>query len=236
MGRDGRAVGRRPVVVRGVRPVPPPLPDVPADRRGVGVAARADRRHAFGRRGNGRGRRHVRDVHGPVPGVSRVRGRLSVARAVRPDDGARARPGGTAPHPPRAVPAVARTGRRAPPSRAPADRDVPPADRPAVPAAPHARARAAPDVAVRAAAANHGTSSRERTSAEPSPSSPGACRTGGSTRSTAPRSACWPATAGAWSFPASNAAAERSPRTTDGSTRPAGSRVATRARSPASIT
>ena len=157
MGRHRCAVRCRPVVVCRVWPVPPPLSDVPADRRGVGVAARTDHGHAVGRRGHGRRRRHVRRVHGPVPGVPCMRGRLPVARAVRPDDGARARPGGTAPHPPRAVPPVARTGRRAAASRAPSDRHVLPAHRPAVPAAPDARARATPDVAVRAVAAGHGT-------------------------------------------------------------------------------
>ena len=67
--------------------------------------------------GTAGGRRHVRRVHGPVPGVPSVRGRLPVARAVRPDDGAGARPGGTAPQPPRAVPPLARTRRRAAASR-----------------------------------------------------------------------------------------------------------------------
>ena len=236
MDRDGRADRCGPLVVRGMRAVPPPLSDVPADRRGVGVASWTDRGHAFGRRGHGRVDDTFADVHGPVPGMSRMRGRLSVARAVRSDDGARAGSGGTAPHPPRAVPPVARTGRRAPPSRAPSDRDAPPADRPAVPASPHARARAAPDVAVRAAAANHGTSDGNGCRAGRSPSSPGACRTGGSTRSTSPRSASSPATAGASSSLEGSAAVERSPHTTADSTRPAPSRVATRRRSRASIT
>ena len=236
MGRHRCAVRCRPVVVCGVWPVPPPLSDVPADRRGVGVAARTDHGHAVGRRGHGRRRRHVRRVHGPVPGVPRVRGRLPVARAVRPDDGARARPGGTAPHPPRAVPPVARTGRRAPAPRAPADRHVLPAHRPAVPAAPDARARATPDVAVRAAAAGDGARRGDgcpRDGRRPLRVRAGPVVPRGQPRHD-PRAR--PQRLARGRSRERSAAAERSRRTTAGSTRPARSRVATRARSRASTT
>jgi len=77
--------------LRGVRAVPPPLPDLPADRRGIRVAPWAHRRDAGGEPGRGRARWHVRLVHGRVPGVPGMRGRVPIARAVRPDDGGRPR-------------------------------------------------------------------------------------------------------------------------------------------------
>ena len=219
--------------MRGVRPVPAALPDVPADRRGVGIASRTDRGDAFGRRGHGRGRRHVRDVHGPLPRVPRVRGRLPLARAVRPDDGARPRAGRAAPTPARAVPcggsvstSCSRTARCCG-SRRSSSRSV----RPFLPQ----RIRALAPRAARAfatAAARRPNRRRERTSAARWPCSPAACRTGGSARSTAPRSACSRATAGASSCRVSQRCCGALRRTTDGSTRRAGSRGATRARSP----
>ena len=134
-----RPLRRGPLVLRGVRPVSPPLPHLPADGRGVGVAARADHGDARGERRRGDRRRHVRVVHGSVSGLPGVRGRLPVARAVRPDDGARAGPGGAAAHPASAVRSVAGAGRRpAPPARA-AGRVGAPTDRATVPAAPDPR-------------------------------------------------------------------------------------------------
>ncbi len=105
---------RRSRRVRRVRPVPPPLPDVPGDRRGVGLAARTDRRDAFGRRGPVRTRRDVRRIHGSVPRLSRVRGRVPLACAVRPNGRARSRADRAAPNATSAVPAMARARRRAP--------------------------------------------------------------------------------------------------------------------------
>ncbi len=97
------------------------------------------------------GRRHVRRLHGSVPGVPGLRGRLPVARAVRPDDGTGARPGGTAPEPACAVRPLARPRRHPAASRHLADRHVLPTGRATVPAAPDARAGAATHLAVRAA-------------------------------------------------------------------------------------
>ena len=53
-------------------------------------------------------------VHGPLPRVPRVRGRLPVARAVRADDGGGADADRTAPFAAREVPPLARPRRRAP--------------------------------------------------------------------------------------------------------------------------
>ena len=182
MGCRRRAVGCGPVLVRRVRSLPSPLPDLPVDRRGVGVAPRTDRGDAF-RRGRHRGRRrHVRELHGPVPGVPRVRRRVPVARAVRPDDGARAGPGRTAPQPPRPVAAMARPRRRASASGAPSGRDVPATDRATVPAATDARAGAHAHVAVRAPAARDRAARGRRMSGGRWRSSPDACRIAGSTR------------------------------------------------------
>jgi glycolate oxidase FAD binding subunit len=80
-------------LVRGLRAVPAALPDLPAHRRGVRVAARAYRRHARRLRGPGRGGRALHGVHGPVPFVPCLRGRVPLARALRPHDGAGPLPG-----------------------------------------------------------------------------------------------------------------------------------------------
>ncbi len=90
----------------------PALPDVPIDRRGVGVAARPDRGDAGGAGGPRVDGRDVRRVHGSLPRLPGVRGRLSVARAVRPDDGGGADADRARPFAPRTVPPVARPRRR----------------------------------------------------------------------------------------------------------------------------
>ena len=167
-------------------------------------------------------------VHGPVPGVSRVRGRLSLARAVRPDDGARARAGGAAPHPARAVPPVARPGRRAPASRAPAR--------------PRRSCSRSPGRSCRVACARSRRAGRRRSRGcrarrnrppgDGRPRNrrrPGRMRAGPMVPRGEPRHdpRAGPKRLARASSPESSAAAERSPRTTDGWTRPAGSRVAT---------
>ena len=197
MGRHRCAVRCRPVVVCRVWPVPPPLSDVPADRRGVGVAARTDHGHAVGRRGHGRRRRHVRRVHGPVPGVPCMRGRLPVARAVRPDDGARR---------------ASRSNRSAPAARGssggsdwtsccriPRSFGPPRSSSPSPGRSCHAACARSRHAGHRRSRGCRGVTEPAggRTSVGRSPSSPGACRIGGSTRSTSPRSASSPETAGA---------------------------------------
>jgi len=89
-----RRPGRwRPRRVRGVRSVPAALPHLPRHRGGVGVTAWADRGDAFGGRGAVGARWDVRALHGSLPRVPSLRGRLSVARTVRSDGRTRARPG-----------------------------------------------------------------------------------------------------------------------------------------------
>ncbi len=112
-----RPPGRgRPERVRGLRPLPPPLPDLQADGRGVRIAARSHRRHAGGRRRTRGGGRRLRVVHGSVPFVQGVRGRVPLARPLRPDDGGREGADRAPPLSPRAPPALARIRRRAPAS------------------------------------------------------------------------------------------------------------------------
>src|SRR5918999_6612767 len=91
-----------------MRPVPTALPDVPADGRRVGVAARPDHGDAGGPGGPRGDGRDVRPVHGSVPRLPRVRGRLSVARALRTDDGSGANADRTAPASPCEVPSPTR--------------------------------------------------------------------------------------------------------------------------------
>ena len=59
--------------MRAVRAVPAALPDVPSDRRGVGVASRAHLAHARGATARRRGRRRVRRLHGRVRAVPGLR-------------------------------------------------------------------------------------------------------------------------------------------------------------------
>ena len=156
---DGRRSAGRcgPRCVCRVRAVPAALSDVPAHRRGDGVPPRAHRRDARGRRRHRRGRRHLRLVHGPMPRLPGVRGRLSLARAVRPHDGARAHRTRAPSLAGRAPGAMDRARRRAAEAGVDPPRGRAAADRPAV----HAPARAGADptarVAVAAAAAGDRT-------------------------------------------------------------------------------
>src|SRR5205823_604455 len=74
-------------LVRGLRPVPAALPDLPGDGGGVGVAPRAYRRHAGGSLGGASPRRRFHPLHGPVRAVPGLRGRVPVVGAVRPPHG-----------------------------------------------------------------------------------------------------------------------------------------------------
>ncbi len=87
---------RGPRHLRGLRAVPPALSDVQADGRGTAIASRQDRGHADHSRRARAGRHHVRGVHGCLPRLSSVRGRLPLACPVRPHDGGGPRAGGTA--------------------------------------------------------------------------------------------------------------------------------------------
>ena len=77
--------------MRGVRAVPAALPDLPGDRRGVGLAARAHRGDAGRALRGPPARRRLHPLHGPVRAVPCVRSRLPVGGAVRPSDGRGAR-------------------------------------------------------------------------------------------------------------------------------------------------
>ena len=212
MGGRRCAVRCRPVLVRRVRPLPPPLPDVPADRRGVGVAARPD--HGDARRSRRarpssttRSRRSwtcawscraCEDVCPSHVPFGRMMERARVQ--VEPLRSRRARflrwlgLDVVLPHPallrtaavfqPIARPFLPRRMRALAPRTSVAVRRLPRGDR---------------------AAGGRGCPRDGRAS------SPGACRTAGSARSTSPRSACSPATAGACRPAGAASAAERSP-------------------------
>ena len=77
--------------MRGVRPVPAALPDVPRHGRGGAVAAGPHRRHAGRPVARRRRRRRVRAVHGDVHPVPRVRAGVPERRPVRPPDGGHTR-------------------------------------------------------------------------------------------------------------------------------------------------
>ncbi len=163
-----RRAGRRgPRGVRRVRPVPAALPDLPRDRRGVGLTPRTHHRDAFGRGGPLRTRRDLRAVHGSVPRVSRVRGRVPVARPVRPDDGTRTGPDRTAALATRPTAPMARARGRAAEEEAALARGGPAADRTRLP--PSARARPRPPSFRAVPAAPEGHRARRSQRAGPSP-------------------------------------------------------------------
>ena len=172
---------RRPRRVRRVRAVPAALPDVPAHRRGDGVTARAHRSDARGRRRHRRGRRHLRLVHGSMPRLPGVRGRLPLARAVRPHDGTRAHRAGAPSLAGRALRAMVRARRRAAEAGADPPRRRAAADRPSVHAPPRAGADPATRVAVRGGCRRPPSRPKGSRSAARSPCCRAACRIGGST-------------------------------------------------------
>ncbi len=97
--------------MRGVRLVPPTLPDVPRDRGGGAVAPRTDRCHARRAVARRAGRRRVRALHGDVRAVPRLRAGVPERGPVRPPHGGH--PGGAGRRAPHRTPAPARRLRRA---------------------------------------------------------------------------------------------------------------------------
>src|SRR6476619_4318647 len=106
--RSRRAIARRPQRLRRVRPVPAALPDLSPDGGGIRVTPGADRgdaRRAGWDRDPGP---DLRGLHGPLPRVQGMRGRVPLARSVRPDDGGGPGADRAAPDPARAARPVAR--------------------------------------------------------------------------------------------------------------------------------
>ena len=89
--RDGQDPGLRPL-----RILSADLPDLPGPGKRDGLAAGPDLPDALGGRGARRDRRQLRQAHESVPGLPRLRDRLSVRGRVRPSDRSGAGAGRTA--------------------------------------------------------------------------------------------------------------------------------------------